>query len=63
MCEGVNQAVDGYKMAGNTVEGDMLVKREEVIKSFLSEFRHREAEHGEEHEHAGEVETLTWEQL
>ena len=60
MSEGVEEAVEDDELGRHDVEGGVLVEREEEVDTALAELGDGEPQHGQEDEHAGEVETLAW---
>ena len=56
----VQKAVEDYEPAGDLVEEDVLVKRQDDCESVLAKLRDRRPEHHHEDEHWREVEALTW---
>ena len=58
MSEGVEEAVEDDELGRHDVEGGVLVQRQEQVDTALAELGDGEPQHGQEYEHAGEVETL-----
>ncbi len=58
MRDGVCDAVDEDEPPGHLVEVDVRVQREEHVQAELAELGDRVAEHQNQDEHAGEVQTL-----
>ena len=59
MSYGVYDAVDAYQLAGEGVEGHVLVEWQEEVESLLPQLGHRQPQHRQQDEHAREVQALT----
>jgi hypothetical protein len=58
MCDSVYDAVDADELAGEGVEGDVLVEGQEEVEPLLAQLRHRQPQHRQQDEHAREVQAL-----
>ena len=54
----VYDAVDPDELAGERVEGDVLVERQQEVEPLLAQLRHGQAQHRQQDEHAREVQAL-----
>ena len=54
----MEEAVEDDELGRHDVEGGVLVERQKEVDPTLPQLGDGEPQHGQEHEHAGEVETL-----
>ena len=58
MSKSVNQGVNNNELPSHSMEWSVLVQRQQIVEPFWPQFCHGQPQHGQEDEHAGEVETL-----